>query len=195
MSRLKLSIIFVASLAAARAEAIEMFTNFHNGENVGFPPMEVPIRMYPGFGRGGWAPGVVGAPLRTLPPVPAMSPTGPAPMMFRQGGCSPFDTGMNMTSQQNMVLARNGRRQRLNSRALAPAENRTAGQGETAATTEGQTPRGLTVLKPENAIQPDLLDRQSIAVESDREPPSIRSEGFKSDSDASAFFQNATSGW
>ena len=147
MSRLKLSIIFVASLAAARAEAIEMFTNFHNGENVGFPPMEVPIRMYPGFGRGGWAPGVVGAPLRTLPPVPAMSPTGTAPMMFRQGGCSPFDTGMNMTSQQNMVLARNGRRQRLNSRALAPAENRTAGQSETAATTEGQTPRGINRAK------------------------------------------------
>jgi hypothetical protein len=195
MSRLKLSIILVASLAAARAEAIEMFTNFHNGENVGFPPMEVPIRMYPGFGRGGWAPGVVGAPLRTLPPVPAMSPTGPAPMMFRQGGCTPFDTGMSANSQQNMVLARNGRRQRFNSRALAPSENRTAGQGETALAAEGQTPRGLTVLKPENAIQPDLSDRQSIAEESNREPSSIRAEGLKSDSDASAFFQNATSGW
>ena len=68
MSRLKISIIFVASLAVARAEAIEMFTNFHNGENVGFPPMEVPIRMYPGFGRGGWAPGVVGAAVADLAP-------------------------------------------------------------------------------------------------------------------------------
>ena len=61
MSRHLLSVAIIVSFAAVRAEAIEMFTNFHNGENLGFPPMEVPIGMYPGFGRGGWAPGVVGA--------------------------------------------------------------------------------------------------------------------------------------
>jgi hypothetical protein len=64
--------------AASTANAIEMFTNFNNGQNIGFPPMEVPISMYRGFGHGGWAPGVVGTPLKTIPPVPAMTPTGRA---------------------------------------------------------------------------------------------------------------------
>jgi hypothetical protein len=64
----------LSALIVNRAEAIEMFTNFNNGQNIGFPPMEVPTSIY---GRGGWhRGGMQGAPLRTIPPVPAMMPSG-----------------------------------------------------------------------------------------------------------------------
>ena len=141
MSRHFLSVAIIMSLAAVRAEAIEMFTNFNNGQNVGLPPMEVPIGMYPGFGRGGWAPGVVGAPLRTMPPVPSMSPTGPAPMIFHRGNGGPFETGMNVRPQPNLVAVRNGRRQRFNGRTPVPAENRDSGKTELAAPTPAEAPR------------------------------------------------------
>jgi hypothetical protein len=70
----------IASVAiTGRAQAIEMFTNFNNGQNIGFPPLEVPTRIYGGFGRGGWNPHAEGMPLKTNPPVPAMMPTGQIP--------------------------------------------------------------------------------------------------------------------
>ncbi|HTQ38474.1 MAG TPA: hypothetical protein VMJ32_05575 [Pirellulales bacterium] len=82
-----LSTTILASLAV-RAEAIEMFTNFHNGENIGFPPMQVPIGVYGGWGRGGWNPNAEGMPLKTWPPVPSMTPTGQIP-----GGFHRFNNG------------------------------------------------------------------------------------------------------
>jgi hypothetical protein len=75
---LTLTAISVLALAG-RASAIEMFTNFNNGQNIGFPPLEVPTRIYGGFGRGGWNPRAEGMRLKTNPPVPAMMPTGQIP--------------------------------------------------------------------------------------------------------------------
>jgi hypothetical protein len=69
----------VAALLASQAEAIEMFTNFNNGTNIGFPPMEVPVGIYRGFGHGGWNPHAEGTFFRSNPPVPAMTPTGQLP--------------------------------------------------------------------------------------------------------------------
>jgi hypothetical protein len=80
---LTLSIVILAFLSA-RAEAVEMFTDFHNGENVGFPPMQVPYGIYGGLGRGGWNPYAEGTPLKTWPPVPAMMPTQQIPGGFRR---------------------------------------------------------------------------------------------------------------
>jgi hypothetical protein len=74
-----LAALAVAALLASRADAIEMFTNFNNGTNVGFPPMEVPVGIYRGFGRGGWNPHAEGTFFRSNPPVPAMTPTGQLP--------------------------------------------------------------------------------------------------------------------
>ncbi len=171
-----------------------MFTNFNNGQNVGLPPMEVPISMYPGFGRGGWAPGVVGAPLRTMPPVPSMSPTGPAPMIFHRGNGGQFETGMNVRPQPNVVAVRNGRRQRLSGRTPVPAENRDSGNAEPAAPTPAEAPRGLTILKPETATPADFGER-ALSAESTREPTNTTANAINSDGESSAFFQNATSGW
>jgi hypothetical protein len=74
-----LAALAAAALLASRADAIEMFTNFNNGTNVGFPPMEVPVGIYGGFGRGGWNPHAQGTFFRANPPVPAMTPTGQLP--------------------------------------------------------------------------------------------------------------------
>jgi len=71
--------VIASIVITGRAQAIEMFTNFNNGQNIGFPPMEVPTRIYGGFGRGGWNPYAEGMPLKTNPPVPAMMPTGQIP--------------------------------------------------------------------------------------------------------------------
>lgn len=73
-------------LAAPAAQAVEVFTNFHNGENIGFPPMEVPAAIYGGFGHGGWNPHAQGTPFRSINPVPSMMPTGQAPGRFGIGG-------------------------------------------------------------------------------------------------------------
>ena len=84
-----LSAALVAALLASQADAIEMFTNFNNGTNVGFPPMEVPVGIYRGFGRGGWNPHAEGTYFRSNPPVPAMMPTGQEPRpMIRTSGVS-----------------------------------------------------------------------------------------------------------
>jgi hypothetical protein len=75
-----LALAVITSIAiTGRVQAIEMFTNFNNGQNIGFPPLEVPTRIYGGFGRGGWNPHAEGMPLKTNPPVPAMMPTGQIP--------------------------------------------------------------------------------------------------------------------
>jgi hypothetical protein len=85
--------IVVLTLLTAKAEAIEMFTNFNNGQNVGFPPMEVPISVYRGFGHGGWNPYAEGMPLKTVPPVPAMMPTGQVPHVWQQPQYSAMPAG------------------------------------------------------------------------------------------------------
>jgi len=84
MYRLVGLVAMVLACAATRAEAVEMFTNFHLGENVGFPPMQVPYGVYGGLGRGGWNPYAEGTPLKTWPPVPSMMPTGQVPGGFRR---------------------------------------------------------------------------------------------------------------
>jgi hypothetical protein len=71
-------------LTSAHVEAVEMFTNFHYGENVGFPPMQVPYGIYGGLGRGGWNPDAEGMPLKSLPDTPSMMPTGQNPGGFRR---------------------------------------------------------------------------------------------------------------
>ncbi len=74
----------VLVFASAHAEAVELFTNFHYGENVGFPPMQVPYGIYGGLGRGGWNPDAEGMPLKTWPNTPSMMPTGQNPGGFRR---------------------------------------------------------------------------------------------------------------
>jgi len=71
----------VLALGTHEVRAIEMFTNFHNGENVGFPPLQVPTSVYGGFGHGGWNPHATGMrmPADPFPAVPAMTPTGQYP--------------------------------------------------------------------------------------------------------------------
>src|SRR5690349_21059116 len=74
----------VLVFASAHAEAVELFTHFHYGENVGFPPMQVPYGIYGGLGRGGWNPDAEGMPLKTWPDTPSMMPTGQNPGGFRR---------------------------------------------------------------------------------------------------------------
>jgi hypothetical protein len=80
---LGLSALILAG-ASAPAQAVEMFTNFHYGENVGFPPMQVPYGVYGGLGRGGWNPYAEGMPLKSMPDTPSMMPTGQVPGGFRR---------------------------------------------------------------------------------------------------------------
>src|SRR5262245_53779763 len=76
-------------------QALEMFTNFHNGENVGFPPLEVPTKFY---GHGGWKATAQCRPERveSIEPVQAMTPTGraavtPTGFMRRDRGRRGYD--------------------------------------------------------------------------------------------------------
>jgi hypothetical protein len=57
------------------ASAIEMQTNFHYGERVGFPPMEVPTAIYGGWGTPGWNCNAMGK-VPVQPGLPAMYPSG-----------------------------------------------------------------------------------------------------------------------
>jgi len=115
-------VLALTTLAAAflsgRAQAIEMFTNFNNGQNIGFPPLEVPTRIYGGFGRGGWNPHAVGTPLKTNPPVPATMPTGQLPpgrFNYYAAPTNVFTGTGGTTSQQQLVGdRRHGRLQRGN---------------------------------------------------------------------------------
>lgn len=116
MKRYLLVFALVLAALAGRAQAIEMFTNFHNGENVGFPPMQVPYSVYGGIGHGGWNPHAQGMPLKTYPPVPAMSPTGQLPgRSFDYYGAAPirsFATTDNAYQSQLVSDRRHGRWQR-----------------------------------------------------------------------------------
>ncbi len=77
MYRLALLFLVAMVLLVSSAQAIEMFTNFHNGENIGYPPLEVPTKFY---GHGGWHATAQCRPERieSIEPVPAMTPTGRA---------------------------------------------------------------------------------------------------------------------
>ena len=114
------SVVAVAlAFVTVRAEAIEMFTNFHNGENIGFPPMQVPYSVYGGMGHGGWNPHATGMhlPPEPFPAVPAMTPTGqyPAGRFFDYYGAAPDHTvGMTGNVEQEQLVSdrRHGRWQR-----------------------------------------------------------------------------------
>ncbi len=77
MYRLVLLCCIAMAALVSNAAALEMFTSFHNGENVGFPPLEVPTKFY---GHGGWHATAQCRPERieSIEPVPAMTPTGRA---------------------------------------------------------------------------------------------------------------------
>jgi hypothetical protein len=75
-----------AMAMATSASAIEMQTNYHYGENVGFPPMEVPASVYGGWGTRGWNPNAINR-VPVQPGLPAMYPTGCNP----GGGCNYCD--------------------------------------------------------------------------------------------------------
>jgi hypothetical protein len=182
------SAALILAVFTVRANAIEMFTNFHNGENVGLPPMEVPISMYPGFGRGGWAPGVIGAPLRTAPPVPTMSPTGQAPAIFHRGAnWNQSGAEISERPMQTYLFAKNGRRMRMNN--YNPVISNGARQSAPQPASDTAPPKSITVLKPQEDGAPPNLG-QSL----EPQPTPAISVGH-SDDEASAFFQSATSGW
>jgi hypothetical protein len=84
MFRLLGLVVLILFCAGLPAQAVEMFTDFHYGENVGFPPMQVPYGIYGGLGRGGWNPYAEGMPLKSMPPVHSMMPTGQVPGGFRR---------------------------------------------------------------------------------------------------------------
>jgi hypothetical protein len=47
--RLALCLPLLSALAAAEAQAIEMFTFFGDGSRIGLPSLEVPVEAYPGI--------------------------------------------------------------------------------------------------------------------------------------------------
>jgi len=139
MRRILTLTVLVALALADRASAIEMFTNFNNGQNIGFPPLEVPTRIYGGFGRGGWNPHAEGMPLKTNPPVPAMMPTGQIPggRTFDYYGRAPgVMIGNGGTASQRELVSdrRRARWQRGSATADAPdlTSRRTIGAGTVA---------------------------------------------------------------
>jgi hypothetical protein len=174
-----ISIVAVALAVAARAEAIEMFTNFHNGENIGFPPMQVPYSVYGGIGHGGWNPHATGMrmPPDPFPAVPAMTPTGqyPAGRWFDYyGAASSHPVGMNGKVEQEQLVSdrRHGRWQRGGSSSeseLNQSNDNTsrradtpgaAGQGEPKAA----APTPATVLEVKSPTAEFLSQIQSIEV-------------------------------
>jgi hypothetical protein len=84
---------------AGQAQAIELFTNFHYGENVGFPSMNVPVSMYGGIGRGGWnCRAIDQQPVDWIPPEPAVTPTGCTPAHAM--GCKNCESAWNGYGQR-----------------------------------------------------------------------------------------------
>jgi hypothetical protein len=75
MFRLLALAALVATVSATCAGAVELQTNFHYGEQVGFPPMEVPTAIYGGWGTPGWNCNAMGK-VPVQPGLPAMYPTG-----------------------------------------------------------------------------------------------------------------------
>jgi len=143
--RRSLTFAVLAALAlSGRAGAIEMFTNFNNGQNIGFPPLEVPTRIYGGFGRGGWNPRAEGMPLKTNPPVPAMMPTGQIPggRNFDYYGRAPGAMiGNDGTASQRELMSdrRRARWQRGNASAQTSERSPTSRPATSADTTASQS--------------------------------------------------------
>ena len=178
--RCGISVVAVALTVAGRAEAIEMFTNFHNGENIGFPPMQVPYSVYGGIGHGGWNPHATGMrmPPDPFPAVPAMTPTGqcPAGRWFDYFGAAPsHPVGMNGKVEQEQLVSdrRHGRWQRGGSSfdneqnqskdggsSRRPDTAGTPGQGEPKAA----APTPATVLEVKSPTAEFLSQIQSIEV-------------------------------
>lgn len=78
--------VLLAAPLASSASAVELQTNFHYGEHVGFPPMEVPTSIYGGWGTQGWkCQNINQVPVQ--PGLPPMFPTGCNP-----GGCNYCDS-------------------------------------------------------------------------------------------------------
>lgn len=91
---------FFAALLAGQAQAVELFTNFHYGENVGFPSMNVPVSIYGGLGRGGWnCRAIDQIPVKSIPPEPAVTPTGCTPAHAM--GCPNCGSAWNNYGQQS----------------------------------------------------------------------------------------------
>lgn len=85
MVRLLAIVALWALVLCGGAYAVEMQTNFHYGEQLGFPPMEVPPAIYGGWGTPGWNPSAINrVPVQSG--LPAMYPTGCNP-----GGCNYCD--------------------------------------------------------------------------------------------------------
>jgi hypothetical protein len=90
---------FLSAMLVGQAQAIELFTNFHYGENVGFPSMNVPVRIYGGIGRGGWnCRAIDQIPVKSIPPEPAVTPTGCTPAHAM--GCKDCGSAWNGYGQQ-----------------------------------------------------------------------------------------------
>ncbi len=183
--------ILVFVLLAAKAGAIEMFTNFNNGMNVGFPPMEVPISVYRGFGHGGWNPYAEGMPLKTVPPVPAMMPTGqvphhwvpqstrmPHPVDMPQSSAMPngdqSQTGM--TPADDTIRLASGRRARWQRGGYRPTADNAGGNDRTAAP-DGASPT-LAKPNPSEMSPPTVLHAETDTL---RAAPALKSVKSKVD--------------
>ncbi|HEY2761599.1 MAG TPA: hypothetical protein VGI75_12670 [Pirellulales bacterium] len=169
---------------AGQAQAIEMFTNFHNGENIGFPPMQVPYSVYGGLGHGGWNPHATGMhlPPDPFPAVPAMTPTGqyPAGRFFDYYGAAPgHRAGMNSNVEREQLVSdrRHGRWQRggagsdvemnkgnsaSNEKNLSDSSRREESAGPVPAKT--QAPMPATVLEIKSPDAEFLSQLQSVEV-------------------------------
>jgi len=207
-----LAALAVAALLASRADAIEMFTNFNNGTNVGFPPMEVPVGIYGGLGRGGWNPRAQGTFFRSNPPVPAMTPTGQLPRPeIRTSGVSERTFGSAEQTSDVQYISdrrRGGRFQQMPSstprmNSMGPTSptpsNETTVQGGGAGPTPAKAPEmdnAVSGLKSNKAQQSvTVLRAQSgkspIGSTSTSNANSSRDEDFLPPS-SSALFPNST---
>jgi hypothetical protein len=118
MHRFLLLFALVFAFVASRADAIEMFTNFHNGENIGFPPMQVPIDVY---GHGGWrcsarCPQRINA----VEPVPAMSPVG---FVSCDHAARPYEQQVSQSGSVSQVQYISDRRRSWGRSGDAPSSN------------------------------------------------------------------------
>jgi len=165
----------VAALLASQADAIEMFTNFNNGQNIGFPPMEVPVGIYRGFGRGGWNPHAEGMYLKSNPPVPAMMPTGQLPRPeIRTSGISEREFGSAEKTADVQYVSdrrRGGRFQRTPSSTPNPNSGTPANLGPSSPSNEtiqgngtGPTPAKPSESEDSTANTAAKKSQQSVTV-------------------------------
>jgi hypothetical protein len=181
--------IAFAALLASRADAIEMFTNFNNGTNVGFPPMEVPVGIYRGFGRGGWNPHAEGMYFRSNPPVPAMMPTGQLPRtMIRVSGESNKKFSSLETSSDVQYVAdrrRGGRWQRTpNSSSSAPSNNTLNPTPSTPSSGVIRNGNGPTPAKAPESGETGSTDAPAKSNKAQRSVTVLRAQSGKSSSSA-----------